>query len=66
LLVDFLNGPLLVSFSSITPNVSPWRRKLMMTTATRHEHDNTLEVVWFMTCELSENTWKLVFTRGYS
>jgi transposase len=36
----------------------------MMTTATRHEHDNTPAVL-FMAFELSEKTWKLGFTTGH-
>src|SRR5262245_40416949 len=65
LLVDFRNGPLLVRFFSITLNVSPWRRKPMMTTAPHNTHDNTPEAVVLMAFELSEKTWKLGFTIGH-
>ena len=37
----------------------------MMTTATRHEHDNTPAAVLFMAVELSEKTWKLGFSIGH-
>jgi hypothetical protein len=37
----------------------------MMTTATHAAHNTTMEHVLFMAFELSENTWKLGFTRGH-
>jgi hypothetical protein len=37
----------------------------MMTTATRHEQDNTPAAVLFMAFELSEKTWKLGCTMGH-
>ena len=37
-----------------------------MTTATHNAHDTTPEAVLFMAFELSENTWKLGFTRAWS
>ena len=36
----------------------------MTTTATHNEHDTTTERVLFVAFELSEKTWKLVFTTG--
>jgi hypothetical protein len=60
-----LNGPLLVSFFPINPEISPQRRKQMTTAATHTEHHNTREGVLFMAFELSEKTWKLGFTAGW-
>jgi transposase len=62
--IDFLNGSLLVSFFSINLNLSPWRRKLMITTATPNAHYSATEPVLFVAFELSEKTWKLGFTIG--
>jgi hypothetical protein len=63
--VDVLNGSLLVSFFSINLNLSPWRRKLMITTATPNAHYSATEPVWFVAFELSEKTWQLGFTIGH-
>jgi transposase len=63
--VDFLNGPLLISFFSINLNLPPWRRKPMTTTATHNGHDTTPARVLFVAFELSEKTWKLGFTTGH-
>jgi transposase len=62
--VDFLNGPLLVSFL-FSVNVQPeWRRKPMTMTATPNGDDSTTERVLFVAFELSEKTWKLGCTTG--
>src|SRR2546427_8042830 len=60
-----LNGPLLVSFFSINPSISPWRRKPMTTAATHNEHGNPTEATLFVAFELREKTWKLGFTTGH-
>src|SRR4029450_5596410 len=45
--------------------VSPWRRKPMMTTAPRTEHDHTPAAVLWMACELRDNTWTLGCSLGH-
>jgi hypothetical protein len=53
--VLLINGPLLVHFFSIDLNISPWRRKPMMTTATHNKHyteTHATEPVLFLAFEL--------------
>jgi hypothetical protein len=46
-------------FFSRTLNLTPWRRKPMMTTATPNAYDTTTERVLFVAFERSEKTWTL-------
>jgi transposase len=63
--VDWINGPLLVSFFSITVILLAWRRKPMTTIAPHNAHDTTPERILCVAFALREKTWKPGFTTGH-